>query len=65
MDILLINTKKIFDCIFQAKWVQDMKNFYINDNLIIWTKAFLVNILMKLVIDKFTNLKQKVKLDIL
>lgn len=38
-----------------------MRNLNINDNLISWTKSFLINKLRKLVIDRFINIKKIVE----
>lgn len=42
-----------------------MAELGINDNLIGWTKLFLINRELELVIDRYTNLKQKVEMRIL
>lgn len=42
-----------------------MAELGINDNLIGWTKLFLINRKLELVIDRYTNLKQKVETGIL
>ena len=58
---LLMDVKGAFDYVSRAKLVQRMKDLGIDDDLIGWTKSFLTNRSVELVIDGFTNPRQKVE----
>ena len=64
-EALLIDVKGAFDYVSRAKLVQKMKELDINDYLIGWTQSFLTDRLVELVINGFTNSKQKVESGIL
>lgn len=40
---LLINIKRAFDYVFQARLAKKIANLEIINNLIVWTKSFLIN----------------------
>ena len=56
-----MDIKRAFDYVSQAKLVQKMNGLGIDDNLIGWTQSFLTDRSVELVIDRFTNPKQKVE----
>lgn len=51
-----MDVKKAFNHVFRAKLAEKMADFNINDNFI---NLFLAGKSVKLVINRFTNLKQK------
>ena len=61
---LLMDVKGAFDYVSRAKLVQRMKELDIDDDLIGWTQSFLTDRSVELVIDGFTNSRQKVELGI-
>lgn len=58
---LLMNVKDAFDHVFWAKLAQQMVDLGIDNDPIGWTQSFLTDRLVELVIDGFTNPKQKVE----
>lgn len=56
--------KRAFDYIFQSILILKIVDFSINDDLISWMQLFLAERLVELVIDGFTNLRQKVESEI-
>ena len=58
---LLIDVKRAFDYVSQARLVKRMANLGIIDNLIGWTQLFLTNRWVELVIDGYIIPKQKVE----
>ena len=60
-----MDIKGAFDYVSQAKLVQWMKDLGIDNDLIGWTKSFLTDRSVELVIDGYTNSKQRVESGIL
>ena len=58
---LLMDVKGAFDHVSQAKLAQRMANLGIDNDLIGWTQSFLIGRSVELVIDGFTNPRQKVE----
>ena len=58
---LLMDVKGAFDHVSRAKLAQRMANLGIDNDLIVWTQSFLTGRSMELVIDGFTNPRQKVE----
>ena len=58
---LLMDVKGAFDHVSRAKLVQRMADLGIDDDLIGWTQSFLTDRSVELVIDGFTNPRQKVE----
>lgn len=56
-----MDEKGAFDYVSQAKLVQRIRDLGIDDDLIGWTKSFLTDRSVELVIDRFTNPRQKVE----
>ena len=59
-----MDVKWAFDYISRVKLVQRIMHLGIDNDLIGWTQSFLTNRSVKLVIDGFTNPRQKVKFGI-
>ena len=58
---LLMDIKGAFDYVSRAKLVQRMKDLSIDNDLIGWTKSFLTDRSVELVIDGYTNSRQRVE----
>ena len=58
---LLMDVKGAFDHVSRAKLVQRMADLSIDNDLISWTQSFLTDRSVELVIDGFTNPRQKVE----
>ena len=58
---LLMDVKGAFDYVSRTKLVQRMRDLGIDDDLIGWTKSFLTDRSVELVIDGFTNPRQEVE----
>ena len=61
---LLMDVKGAFDHVSRARLAKKMADLGIDNDLIGWTQSFLINRWVELVIDGYTNPKQKVETEI-
>lgn len=61
---LLMDVKGAFDYVSQVRLIQKMSDLGIDDDLIGWTQSFFTDRSVELVIDGFTNPKQKIESEI-
>lgn len=62
LSILFMDKKSAFVYVFWAKFIEQIAKLDIENDRISWTKSFLTNRSVKLVIDRYINLRQKVEI---